>query len=154
MGALNSQENSFSVYNSLLSHIDTDCGSHKLKNLCVELAVLLFQCIHFQINWHGSSQAKGKRAAMINAKERQHHTESGGELLQEILHRIITNATNGEFKLLSYSFRSRGGRLQRSIWSIQQEKTPILISPAVMARGSPRSLQPTLLSLPVFAEQI
>lgn len=68
--------------------------------------MLLFQCIHFPS--HRSARLlSGKRAPLTDAQAREHHAEPAGELLQNILHRIITNATDGELKLLSYSFKIR-----------------------------------------------
>lgn len=39
MGALNSQENTFSVYYSVLSHVNTDYRSHKPLSKCLICSV-------------------------------------------------------------------------------------------------------------------
>lgn len=106
MGALNSQENSFSVYNSLLSHGDT------VEATSLRIPVLNSQCC-FSVHPFSDQLARllsGKRekSSCDWCRGKAAHTEPGGELLQEILHRIITNAVDGQCKLLSYSFRTQG----------------------------------------------
>lgn len=115
MGALNPQENSFSLYSSLLAQADTGCGRHKVRTPCwsCRAAFPAHFPVHFPITWHDCSQAKGEE--LPGPMQRKGSTLRTGELLQDILHGIIRNSRDGRFKGLSHSFRRQGEAVCRGI---------------------------------------
>lgn len=64
MGALNSQENSFSVYYSVSSHVNTDYQSREPLPMCF---ISIFSAFIF---WSNSMN----KTPMINAKEGEQHS--------------------------------------------------------------------------------